>query len=134
MSRFCIALSMFGMTALGCVAASESEDKLAVQSAALLRCDYDHRFTAYENNCPQSYNGSGDGCDCFCQFNDPDCNESAGSPASEPAPIPLYDCNQTFCTYLWCGTPYGHACPEAWNGANDGCDCGCQFLDSDCGN
>jgi hypothetical protein len=37
-------------------------------------CDYcwcDH--ATYHANCPTHWNGTGDGCDCGCQFDDPDC-------------------------------------------------------------
>jgi hypothetical protein len=38
-------------------------------------CDYcwcDH--STYAGNCPTSWNGTSDGCDCGCQFEDPDCD------------------------------------------------------------
>jgi hypothetical protein len=38
-------------------------------------CDYcwcDH--ATYAGNCPTSWNGTDDGCDCGCQFEDPDCD------------------------------------------------------------
>jgi hypothetical protein len=37
------------------------------------------------------------------------------------------------CDYSWQGTTYQNNCPTSWSGAGDGCDCGCQFHDSDCG-
>ena len=37
------------------------------------------------------------------------------------------------CDYDWTGTEYENDCPPCWNGAGDGCDCGCQFIDTDCG-
>lgn len=37
------------------------------------------------------------------------------------------------CDWCWVGTPAENACPAEWCGTNDGCDCGCQFDDSDCG-
>jgi len=38
------------------------------------------------------------------------------------------------CDYNW----YSHgdnflSCPSSWRGSGDGCDCGCQWTDSDCG-
>jgi hypothetical protein len=36
-------------------------------------CTYDWRGTTNKGNCPLSWNGTGDGCDCFCQFQDTDC-------------------------------------------------------------
>ena len=82
-------------------------------------CDYDWTGTQYEGNCPDSWNGAGDGCDCGCQFVDADCGVS-------PPP-------SSGCDYDWTGTQYEGNCPDSWNGAGDGCDCGCQFVDADCG-
>jgi hypothetical protein len=66
-------------------------------------------------------------CDCGCEFSDPDCN----------------DCSPRMCesdqanghpATSWCdqsGKAIGN-CPESLKG--DGkCDCGCQFVDPDCG-
>jgi len=36
-------------------------------------CDYNWCGTSSFNNCPTGWNGTGDGCDCGCQFTDPDC-------------------------------------------------------------
>ncbi len=36
-------------------------------------CDYQWAGTSTANNCPTSWNGTGDGCDCGCQFTDGDC-------------------------------------------------------------
>ena len=36
-------------------------------------CFYCYLGTPFENNCPLRYNGTGDGCDCGCQFDDADC-------------------------------------------------------------
>jgi hypothetical protein len=36
-------------------------------------CNYDWRGTSNKGNCPLSWKGAGDGCDCFCQFQDTDC-------------------------------------------------------------
>jgi len=38
-----------------------------------LACYYDDSNTAYANNCPSSWLGTGDGCDCGCQTYDADC-------------------------------------------------------------
>lgn len=46
------------------------------------------------------------------------------SAASTPTPTP--------CDYDWAGTEHENNCPTVWNGAGDGCDCGCQFDDIDC--
>jgi hypothetical protein len=37
------------------------------------------------------------------------------------------------CNFNWAGTSYANNCPTSWNGTGDGCDCGCQFIDKDCG-
>ena len=37
------------------------------------------------------------------------------------------------CDWCWVGTPNENNCPTDWYGANDGCDCGCQWVDPDCG-
>ena len=34
--------------------------------------------------------------------------------------------------YNWAGSSAQGACPAGWNGTNDGCDVGCQFVDGDC--
>lgn len=34
--------------------------------------------------------------------------------------------------YNWAGSSYENNCPTSWNGTNDGCDVGCQFVDGDC--
>ena len=36
------------------------------------------------------------------------------------------------CEYWWYGSEYERNCPSGWNGTDDGCDCGCQFIDPDC--
>lgn len=36
-------------------------------------CTYDWRGTANKGNCPLAWKGAGDGCDCFCQYQDTDC-------------------------------------------------------------
>lgn len=39
-------------------------------------CDYNYAeptISSYANNCPSSWNGTNDGCDCGCQYFDPDC-------------------------------------------------------------
>jgi subtilisin-like proprotein convertase family protein len=38
-----------------------------------LACYWDDSNTAQANNCPSSWLGTGDGCDCGCQSYDPDC-------------------------------------------------------------
>lgn len=74
-------------------------------------CDYCWLGTPTENNCPTAWNGTGDGCDCGCQFIDPDCSGCAPE-----------------CDYCWLGTPYEKNCSLDW--LDDGeCDCGCQFTD-----
>jgi hypothetical protein len=82
-------------------------------------CDYSWCGTAYAGACPSTWNGSADGCDCGCQFADPDCGGLL--------------CYGLTCDYNWCGTASYNVCPSAWNGTCDGCDCGCQFYDPDCG-
>jgi hypothetical protein len=39
----------------------------------LRACQYNNWGTANQNNCPASWLGTGDGCDCGCQVQDPDC-------------------------------------------------------------
>ena len=34
--------------------------------------------------------------------------------------------------YNWAGSSYENNCSTSWNGTNDGCDHGCQFIDGDC--
>ncbi|MCH9687937.1 MAG: hypothetical protein K0V04_41290 [Deltaproteobacteria bacterium] len=34
--------------------------------------------------------------------------------------------------YNWAGGSTQNNCPTSWNGTNDGCDHGCQFIDGDC--
>lgn len=34
--------------------------------------------------------------------------------------------------YNWAGSGNENSCPTSWNGTNDGCDHGCQFIDGDC--
>lgn len=52
-------------------------------------------------------------------------------PPPPPRPEPTTNCADEGCFYCWVGTRYEGACPLAFNG--DGtCDCGCQFVDSDC--
>lgn len=34
--------------------------------------------------------------------------------------------------YNWANTGSEGSCPTSWNGTNDGCDVGCQFIDGDC--
>jgi len=38
-----------------------------------LACQYQWTGSSYANNCPASWNGTNDGCDCGCQYSDPDC-------------------------------------------------------------
>ena len=47
---------------------SATDDELFAPS-----CDYDWRGTSRQGNCPTSWDGARDGCDCFCQFRDNDC-------------------------------------------------------------
>lgn len=103
--------------------------------------------------CPRGFFDTGDGCDCGCGKRDPDC-DGAGIDACD------YCNNQGSCN---CSVPgkcvdpgdpngecggstidadnNGQCDPEAsWTcdfakyGANDGCDCGCGIVDSDCQN
>lgn len=36
------------------------------------------------------------------------------------------------CNWCWVGTSFENNCPQVWHGTNDGCDCGCQWVDPDC--
>jgi len=91
-----------------------------------MECDYCHYGTPEEGNCPAAWIGAADGCDCGCQSVDPDCSGTTGGP---PPPA---TCG-TECDYCWFGTTYENLCDPGWNGTADGCDCGCQFTDPDCG-
>lgn len=55
----------------------------------------------------------------------------AGTDPDPPAPAEC-SCAES-CGYCWCDTGRENNCPESWRGARDGCDCGCQFVDPDCG-
>ena len=52
------------------------------------------------------------------------CNDQFSSCVDDEASAPS-------CKYDWRGTGYKGACPASWNG-DGGCDCFCQFQDSDC--
>lgn len=61
------------------------------------------------------------------------CTGGAWVPSTCPAaPLPPPACGDPRCAYSWCGTPNEGACPVAWLGTGDGCDCGCQSDDADC--
>ena len=57
---------------------------------------------------------------------------TTGTTTDSGPPLPTA-CDLPICTYSWCGTSYNNNCPLQWNGGGDGCDCGCQFYDTDCG-
>lgn len=54
-----------------------------------------------------------------------------GTSVDPPAPAEC-SCAES-CGYCWCDTGRENNCPESWRGTLDGCDCGCQFADPDCG-
>jgi len=65
--------------------------------------------------------------DCLsadCAFLGSGSSCSQGCPCTDQ-PLP--------CDWCWLGTSYQYNCPSDWYGANDGCDCGCQWQDPDCG-
>ena len=82
-------------------------------------CDYCYIGTDQENDCPEGWNGAGDGCDCGCQFEDSDCEEAE------------WLCDD-YCDYCYVGTELEDDCPKSYMGTMDGCDCGCQWEDPDC--
>jgi hypothetical protein len=82
--------------------------------------------------CADAYYSAGDGCDCGCGIDDPDC---AGAGCTEPG------CTADGCAWCWDASGSLTACtppPDGWSCAagyyGDGyCDCGCGALDTDCG-
>jgi len=82
--------------------------------------------------CPDSWYGGGDGCDCSCGAQDPDCSTSGGT---------IYGCPQgaTACVAGECqlpptGPPSSWFCPAVHYDSGGGCDCGCGAPDPDCQN
>lgn len=82
-------------------------------------CDFCWVDTKAEDHCPDWWEGTDDGCDCGCQFDDPDCIGAEGEAEAEAE-------GEGECDYCW--TP---PCPESWQTDAD-CDCGCQFDDEGC--
>jgi hypothetical protein len=88
--------------------------------------------------CSANYFASDDGCDCGCGALDLDCasaNSSAcgycndpGSCGSGACPDNIRTSNNAVCQ----SPPAGWTCYDGFYGSNDGCDCGCGFLDPDC--
>jgi hypothetical protein len=50
---------------------------------------------------------------------------------TQPSDV-LRSSNAPACDYCWLGRDQQANCPISWNGTDDGCDCGCQFIDPDC--
>lgn len=55
-----------------------------------------------------------------------------GGSGDQPSPTPATDCGDAGCRFCYLDTSFEANCPENWNGGDDGCDCGCQFVDADC--
>lgn len=89
--------------------------------------------------CDPSYYGSGDGCDCGCGLIDPDCVSALSATCrycalcideditceGNPAVDPNHNALCAPETPQW-------TCDPAWEGVDDGCDCGCGRVDPDC--
>jgi hypothetical protein len=82
--------------------------------------------------CAGAYYGTGDGCDCGCAMDDPDCD---GLGCADPG------CTADGCDWCWDGpgtmtgctpAPDGWTCAGGFYGTGDGCDCGCGIDDPDC--
>ncbi len=81
--------------------------------------------------CTDSLFGSGV-CDCGCGIADPDCDGAGCTTAG---------CTQDACVACWtsstsstpCSGVSVWSCDPSFNGAGDGCDCGCTVPDPDCG-
>lgn len=119
-------------------------------------CDFCWLDTEFENNCPEDWYGTGNGCDCGCQWVDPDCDTSPigaccspiqgtqcidgldyldcwdfGGAYLEGVPCAETDCIRCpGCDRCWTATMYEGGCPAEWEG-NGPCDCGCQFEDTE---
>jgi hypothetical protein len=70
-------------------------------------CDYDWTGTDRENNCPSSWIGTDDGCDCGCQTPDPDC-----SPGPHPCAAMLCVEECIVCDGVGVCVELGGSCPE----------------------
>lgn len=79
----------------------------------------------FEDNCPIEWFYD-DECDCGCDFLDPWCPT-----------LDMQDCAaglcEPSCDWCWRGTEFENNCPAEWCDDDEGCDCGCQFVDQDCG-
>lgn len=166
----CVAVTDFDCTS-SFVGAYRGDDTTCATancgSRCASECDWCWTETPVDNSCPNEWNGTSDGCDCGCQFDDPDCGTPpeggvccdpnlASTQCSED--VPRDDCLETGgayvgdgvscsqadcqgrcdqlglpCAYCWLGSGFENNCPGEWLGTNDGCDCGCQFDDGDCG-
>ncbi len=124
-----------------------------------LPCEWCWVGTSAENNCPPAWNGTGDGCDCGCQWQDPDCGGGPEGACCCPDSscyngISQAECLSNLCAYrgdgssclqgcpcddiplpcdfCWIGTVAEDNCLPEWDGDGE-CDCGCQWEDPDCG-
>jgi hypothetical protein len=92
--------------------------------------------------CGPQYYSAGDGCDCGCGALDPDCG-GAGCAAPGCTDAACDFCTDTTGQQIACpgggGGPDGGTgggtwtCNPLYQGAGDGCDCGCGDVDPDCG-
>lgn len=55
-------------------------------------CNYCWCNTASQNNCPNSWYGTNDGCDCGCQWTDPDCSGGGCSGVCTPGQTQEQNC------------------------------------------
>ena len=105
-------------------------------------CDFCWVGCPFENNCPAQFCADGE-CDCGCQFSDADCPggscftgavcpDGTCQAGEIPANCPpdCISCGPQ-CDFCFYGHPVQNNCPQQWCG-DGGCDCGCQFTDSDC--
>lgn len=70
----CVRTSKHGGHALASLYCDDQFTSCVDDEAFASSCKYDWRGSSYKGNCPSSWNGTGDGCDCFCQFQDADCS------------------------------------------------------------
>eukprot|EP01105_Mastigella_eilhardi_P003082 TRINITY_DN1392_c0_g1_i2.p1 TRINITY_DN1392_c0_g1~~TRINITY_DN1392_c0_g1_i2.p1 ORF type:complete len:1456 (-),score=74.94 TRINITY_DN1392_c0_g1_i2:371-4738(-) len=77
--------------------------------------------------CDPSFYQAGDGCDCGCGIEDPDCLYSSYLYGCDG---PLPTCVAGEC--LFTEPPASWTCGRSFYGSNDGCDCECGAADPDC--
>ena len=125
-------------------------------------CDWCWIGTYAHNSCDSAWYGAGNGCDCGCQWFDPDCGSPPAGACCGPSqttpecvePVVQQACLDAAGAYMGddvtCASVNGcvdrcdSECAWCWTGTpvendcgpawdGDGeCDCGCQFCDTDC--